>query len=44
MKSKSAAKPWGIDLEGRKMWYEPWLVGGSGNYYVTSERRVDEQI
>ncbi len=25
-------KTWGIDLEGRKMWYDPWPVDIDGIY------------
>ena len=36
------AKKWGIDLSGRKMWYEPWLTDKAGNYKKTDQAEIDE--
>ncbi len=35
-------KKWGIDLEGRKMWYEPWPLDEFGCYRQPSEKEKEE--
>lgn len=35
-------KVWGIDLTGRKMWYEPWPVDENGVYHAPSEEEITE--
>ena len=39
---KLTDKEWGIDLTGRKMWYESWLVDESGNYKTPDEKEIEE--
>lgn len=38
---KKPLKKWGIDLVGRKMWYEPWPVDEHGNYKKPTEEEIE---
>jgi len=33
---------WGIDLTGRKMWYNPWAVDEKGKYIQPNEKEIEE--
>ena len=35
-------KNWGIDLTGRKMWYEPWPIDQDGKYRNPSEKEIED--
>jgi hypothetical protein len=35
-------KKWGIDLTGRKMWYEPWPTDEAGKYRQPTETEIEE--